>query len=576
MKTTFRQRLFARFLLLFLLFAAGAILIERSQEKTFRTAGLEDRLDAYTGIIHRFILHNHLTPDSMQPITTLAALMPEQLRISIIDSEGNVLFDNEVDNTSQLENHLDRPEIRNARYSSRGSHIRTSASTRRKYLYHARLFDNRHYIRVALPYNPQTRSLLKPGNLFAGMMAALFAVALLLANSITRRFGKSVRQLAHFAAQVRKGQTIPETLHFRNDELGEIGTELIRLFRQIQDSKKTLETEREKLIRHIRFSGEGLCIFSPEMKKIYANAHFIRYVNLMTDHPTFDAEDILRQPPFQPLAHFVAAPTNDTRHAVFHISRNAKTFSLQAVVFDDRSFEIIIKDITQAQHTRRLKQEMTANIAHELRTPVCSLRAYLETLDSGTATPDRQKHFIRRAFLQTVRLSTLIDDVSLISKIEEAPAHFPVENIHLAPLVDEVHAELADRLAAARIHLTHSLPPGLAVTGNYTLLYAIFRNLVDNSAAHAGPDTQIHITRYAEDTTHLYFSYYDTGAGVSEEHLGRLFERFYRVTEGRTRNTGGSGLGLSIVRHAILFHQGHIQAKNRPGGGLEFLFTLRK
>ncbi|MDR2388393.1 MAG: HAMP domain-containing histidine kinase [Tannerellaceae bacterium] len=575
-KTTYRQRLFGYFLCIFLLFAAGVILIERRQESLFRRADLEARLDGYTEIIHEFILQNRLERDSIGAVSALSLLMPESVRISIIDEQGEVLFDNEVPHPEHLENHLDRPEILNARYSSYGSNLRTSVSTHQEYLYYAR-FAKPYYVRVALPYTMRTRNMLKPDNLFAYMIIALFFVAIVFINYAAERFSQSILQLKRFSSGIQKGQKIPESIRFRDDELGEIGNELIHIFKQMENSKKHIEIEREKLIRHFRFSGEGLCIFGPEMKKIYANTNFIQYINLMTDRPTFDAEDILKAPVFKPVADFIRNRGGEgAGHTVTSIHKNGKTFSVQSIVFEDKSFEIIIKDISKAEKTRLLKQEMTSNIAHELRTPVTSLRGYLETLNSRGLDENKQKQFIERAFLQTLRLSNLIDDVSIISKIEEAPSQFVIEKLNLALVVHDVRIDLSDKLAARHIRFVSSLGDNLTVMGNYTLLYSIFRNLTDNSISYAGQHIEIHISRYAEDEHYFYFSYYDTGIGVKEEHLGRLFERFYRINQGRTRDTGGSGLGLSIVKNAILFHKGDIQVKNRINGGLEFLFTLKK
>jgi two-component system OmpR family sensor kinase/two-component system phosphate regulon sensor histidine kinase PhoR len=575
MKTTYRQRIFGYILLIFLLFAGGVVLIEQRQERKFRTADLEARLDGYTEIIHEFISRNQLFRDSIGRVGELCFLLPEHVRISVIDSEGAVLFDNEVSDIDHLDNHLNRPEIMNALYSSYGSNVRTSASTRQEDLYYARRFRP-YYVRVALPYNLETRNMLKADNLFIYMILALFAVTLIFINYVAERFSQSILQLKKFASRIQRGQPIPEQIAFQEDEVGEIGHELIDIFKQMEASKRKLEIEREKLIRHFRFSGEGLCIFNPDMKKIYANTNFIQYINLMTDQPTFDAEDILKDAVFKPVTDFINDKKRAVNHTVFPIHKNGKTFSVQAIVFEDDSFEIIIKDVSKAEKTRLLKQEMTSNIAHELRTPVTSLRGYLETLNSRELDENKQKQFIERAFLQTIRLSNLIEDVSIISKIEEAPSQFTIETLNLALLVNEVRIDLSDKLAARHISFVSSIDDKLTLKGNYTLLYSIFRNLADNSISYAGEHIEIHISQYAEDEHSFYFSYYDTGTGVNEQHLPRLFERFYRVSEGRTRDTGGSGLGLSIVKNAILFHKGDIQVKNRINGGLEFLFTLKK
>lgn len=131
-------------------------------------------------------------------------------------------------------------------------------------------------------------------------------------------------------------------------------------------------------------------------------------------------------------------------------------------------------------------------------------------------------------------------------------------------------------MAEKKMTVENCLSGHLKIVGNYALLHSVFRNLIENSLRYAGEAARIKVECYNEDAAFCYFRYYDTGGGVGEEHLPRLFERFYRVGEGRTRDGGGTGLGLSIVRNAVLFHQGTISVRNRKTGGLEFLFTLKK
>ena len=151
-----------------------------------------------------------------------------------------------------------------------------------------------------------------------------------------------------------------------------------------------------------------------------------------------------------------------------------------------------------------------------------------------------------------------------------------MEKINLVQVINEVRIDLTDRLSNNNITLFIDVKPDITIHGNETLLYSIFRNLMDNSINYGGKDIEIHIKDYMQDNKYVYLSYYDTGKSVEEQHLARLFERFYRVNEGRTRETGGSGLGLSIVKNAVLLHKGEIHARKFSKGGLEFLFTLAK
>lgn len=575
MKLSYKQQLFTYLFIIFSLFTVCIIVVEQREEVKQRTGGLEDRLDSYAEMIHSYIEKHQLSNTSIAEVLNIAEIMPMDIRVSIIDNEGKVSFDKDISNASNLDNHLNRPEIRSALYQGKGSDIRLSTSTQQEYLYYAKHYKD-YYVRVALPYNIQTQSLLKADNMFIYIVFALFIVILILLNFVAGRFTTSISQLRNLAIRIKEGKSIPEQLSFPHDELGDIGNQLVALFKQKEKSQEEIEMEKEKLIQHFHFSQEGICIFDRDFKKIYANTDFLQYFNFITDIPAFDLEAIVKEQIFDPVVDFVNNRTEDEIYHTYQINKNGKTFSIQTVVFEDDSFEITIKDITKAEKNRLLKQEMTSNIAHELRTPVTSLRGYLETLTSQDLPTDKKDQFTDRAYQQSVRLSNLIEDITLISKIEDTSNQFQLEKINIAQLIEELRISLTDKLEQNDVNFKYSIKENLFVRGNYTLLHSIFRNLIDNTISYAGKHVEININNYMEDDVYAYFSYYDTGVGVDEKYLPRLFERFYRVSEGRTRDTGGSGLGLSIVKNAILFHKGRIQVKNRKGGGLEFFFTLKK
>ncbi len=234
-------------------------------------------------------------------------------------------------------------------------------------------------------------------------------------------------------------------------------------------------------------------------------------------------------------------------------------------------------EATEAERrNRQLKQEMTSNIAHELKTPVSSIRGYLEILLSDKPVDDeRRRYFLDRCFRQTLRLSDLIQDVSIINKLEESADLFPRTEVDATEVAKEAIGDLADKAAAAGITIQNNLP-AMPLGGNRELLYCIFRNLVENSIAYAGSNINIVLETYKDSPDHYFIHYYDTGKGVADEYLSRLFDRFVRIDEGRSRQNGGTGLGLSIVKHSVLFHGGEIYARNREGGGLEYYFSLKK
>ena len=184
--------------------------------------------------------------------------------------------------------------------------------------------------------------------------------------------------------------------------------------------------------------------------------------------------------------------------------------------------------------------------------------------------------FLARSYAQSNRLTHLLRDISTLTRLEEAPNMTDKEPINLSQLIQNMLNEVALQLEEKQITVRNLLPDELIIQGNQSMIYSIFRNLTDNAIAYAGNHIQITINCFRQGEKFYYFSFADTGCGVASEHLGRLFERFYRVDKGRSRKLGGTGLGLAIVKNAVLLHGGSIFAKDNPEGGLEFIFTLAK
>lgn len=215
--------------------------------------------------------------------------------------------------------------------------------------------------------------------------------------------------------------------------------------------------------------------------------------------------------------------------------------------------------LAEQRRNQQLKQEMTSNIAHELKTPVSSIRGYLEILLSGKqVSAEQQRYFLQRSYTQTLRLSTLINDVGLVNKLEESRDLFVKEPIVVRDIVEESVRDLENKLMERNIAVDDRISPNVTLMGNHDLIYAIFRNLIDNVATHAGQNLTILIETYREDDASLFFHFADNGSGVNNQYLSRIFDRFVRIDGGRSRQLGGSGLGLAIVKHSVQFHGGDI------------------
>ena len=466
---SFSQRLFLSVLLLFLSFAACFLIYQYQREKSYRIEVLNTRLQAYN-----VQMYEHLTEtekpwnDSLLTRYTRFHTMPD-LRVTVIKTDGTVLFDNEKD-AAQTTNHRDRTEVKQALEKGSGYSIqRKSHTLNNDFFYSATYFKEKGLIvRTALPYN--SADLIDELSIdwrYLWFSLALILVLGYIYYKYTSNLGKTISQLRRFAQQAENDEDLAQFhFEFPNNELGEISHHIVQLYTQVKRS------EEDKV---------------------------------------------------------------------------------------------------------RLKRQLTQNIAHELKTPVSSIQGYLETIISNPDMDKAQRNqFMERCYAQSNRLSRLLRDISVLTRMDEAANMIDMEKVDISVLVTNIVNEVSLELEEKQITVVNSLKKDIQIRGNYSLLYSIFRNLMDNAIAYAGTNIQININCFREDENFYYFSFADTGIGVSPEHLNRLFERFYRVDKGRSRKLGGTGLGLAIVKNAVIIHGGSISAKNNQGGGLEFVFTLAK
>ena len=577
-KVSFKRRIIIYFSVIIAAFTVGIIIFEQNQIKKERTSSLERTLENNADIIYNFIQNNNITPQyAQEEIAEQLSYMPSELRMTIINWDGNVYFDNLLE-SDKMENHLQRPEIQKTIGFGSGTNIRVSKSNNIEYLYFAKEYKEGFFIRMALPYDVDLRSFINSENSFVYFILLFFVVCALMMQFFTNRFTKSIRELREFSLSLKNGVPIPDSFEFADDEVGKVSADIVENYNLLQENRLKLAAEREKLLQHFQLSEEGIAIFSKDKKKIFANSYFLQFLNIILDKPTLEVEQLFSDAAFRDIVDYINLKTRAGNMLSKRIERSGKQFNVRVIVFEDESFELYISDITRSEKTRLLKQEMTNNIAHELRTPVTSIRGYLETILSLDMNKDneRVKNFIDRAYAQTLQLSELIQDIGMLTKIEEASDRFNIEPVNLKGLLKDLHSDISEKLNDKNDEFIIDVEDDVVINGSKTLLYSIFRNLAENSITYAGNNIKINVRCYSKDNDTYFFEFCDTGSGVEDKHLVRIFERFYRINEGRTRNSGGSGLGLSIVKNAVLFHKGSILAKNRSEGGLCFLITLPK
>ena len=574
----FSQRLFWSVFFMFLGFTVCFLLFQYQREREFAQEKLNNVLSNYN---YQLFRKCQQSTDINQTVISFMDDIPQKdLRVTIIDPSGDVLFDNS--GTDEFNNHNDRSEVRKARLYNEGFAIRSSESTGKRYFYSASNIGGYIY-RSALPYDPYVRGILTVNKDFIYFMALMTLIFFFVLSRFTFSIGKTISKLRDFALNVEKDRMPAVDYVFPNDELGDISQNIVTLYHRQQKAKNELSMEREKLIKHFQYSKEGFAMFTSEGREILSNILFIQFINVISDTQIHQVEDVTDIAELEPIRTFLNKNIRNLnrkkkvlRESVT-IDKNGKIFLIECILFLDNSYEISINDISRQEEESRMKRQLTQNVSHELKTPVSSIQGYLETiLSNPDLSPDKRQFFLERCYSQSTRLTGLLRDISVLNRLDEASEMFDLTEVNITKLIAEIQKECSQDMEEKHITSEIILPGDPTVFWNNSLLYSIFRNLYDNAIAYAGENIKITVNCYKEDPKYYYFSFSDNGVGIPEEHINRIFERFYRVDKGRSRKIGGTGLGLSIVKNGVNFHKGQISAKSSPGKGVTFFFTLKK
>ena len=516
------------------------------------------------------------------PLDDLSSLLPDDIEAELVDPALRVTAATDSTSVGTQRSLSEDPELRLAYSNHSGDHLSTAeeSDTADGQLHYA-LYCDGHYIHLTRPYREQPATDRKTLWLACLLPSLLILLGMLVGTYLSlRSTDRSVSGLRRLTGALRRGEH-PEGTLFADDDLGTLGEELRQLFSKSEEKVQRTEEMRQHLIALFDLSKIGIALFDSNGTTLFANTHFIQFASMISSRalPLESLSELLTEESMQPIGDFISsAPGGDERSRRAMIPSGSHIFEVKAFRSAAETFDLTIEDVTVSVQTAQLKREMTSNITHEIRTPLTSIRGYLETLRYSDLSPEQQAAFTDKAYRQAERLSAMMDDIRLISQMDEREAEeYRMEELDLGLVVEEARIAFADRIEQSGDRFVNEIPDGLTIHANNSLIHSVFQNLIENSLRYAGEGVTLCFSCYHRDDEYVYLSYYDTGRGVPEEKLSRIFERFYRIDSGRTRDRGGSGLGLSIVRNAIRLHGGQIQARRHsPEGGLEFLFTLHK
>lgn len=536
--------------------------------------GREDEEVDYNRAAHEYA--KILTGDNIN--TTITAT-----RITFIDYEGNVLGESEAD-YRLMENHKDRKEIREAIEKGSGMDIRSSGTLKSKFLYIARSLPELGVVtRMAVPMIQVEKidwDILK-------YSIVVFLAGIIITSLLAWRFShillKPIDALAMAMDEVSQGDYSTRVRYTKNDEFkalsdgfNDMAQKLEVSVVELKDKNAKVELILDNMIngiiavdynsRIILINSVACEMFDIESVKHALETNFIENIrnnqlNLMINETMTDDVTLVKE---------INMSVPEER--VFRVYSSPIRASSGSV--DKLGVIISIHDITKIKKLEQIKTEFVSNVTHELKTPLTSIRGFVETLRNGAINKlEVANQFLEIIDVEAERLYVLINDILQLSEIETMPKDVQIDDYLLKPIVEEVLSIVDEVARKKNITIEIEIPEELGIKANKNRIKQMMINLLDNAVKYNVDNGSIRIKAF-HSKDGIVISVRDTGIGIAKEHLDRIFERFYRVDKGRSRDIGGTGLGLSIVKHIVNLYDGHIQVDSEPDRGTEFIVSL--
>ncbi len=520
-------------------------------------------------------------PDALQKFCMTLGATPE-LRITYINADGTVRADSDA-NPATLENHADRPEFIAARAGNESTETRYSDSLGHRMTYYA--IPYRHdVLRLAIADIYVDDASQK--TVFILLAAAFVIVLLTLAVSIfiSTRISVPLSLLGKAAHEYAEGRMDTEFAKDRYpEEFIDLADTFSSMAAKIEEKIRALDAQNKETGAILASMNDALIVLDEKNCVLRVN-------RAAEDLFGFSAEDVPGMPLIQAVRNtgivdFVSNPGENESERTIEM-RSVGAEPLRYILVKNTRIEgspeklLVFSDITRLKNLERIRKDFVANVSHELKTPITSIRGFIETLKDGAIDDrDTARRFITIMEQQAFRLGAIIDDLLTLSRLEQnETGTIPMERTRVGDLFDEVRTLCADKAESRRTDLVFSCPENLECVINPGLMEQAITNLVQNAIKYSPEGSEVTIQAWVEPKESgekdLVFKVTDNGPGIGESYLPRIFERFYRVDPGRSREQGGTGLGLAIVRHIAIVHGGTVSVKSAVGAGSSFRITM--
>jgi two-component system phosphate regulon sensor histidine kinase PhoR len=511
-----------------------------------------------------------------------------QGRVTFIDAGGRVLGDSEVplEGLHALENHRDRPEVKQALAGRAGSSMRWSATVHRRLMYAATPLElnggGRGAARLAVPLSEVDAAISRLRRLLVfGLLVALL-VAIAMSTAAAQLVSLPLRRMTEVARRMSVGDLEVRTRPTGRDEIAELGRALDRLAGSLSTTLTELRGERDLLGRILEAMREGVLVLDGQRRILLVNPA-LRRTFLVGSGPEVEGKaplELVRNADLQaildrafggsePAAGEIETTGLTPRRLLVHASPLPPAGQERAAML------VVFVDVTEIRRLETLRKDFVANVSHELRTPVTAVRSAVETLRH---TLPRDQEASARCFemidRNAQRLGNLVEDLLDLSRIESREYRPELQPLLLRPVIEQVMGLLRAKAESKGLRFALDYPADIpAARADRRAVEQVLTNLIDNAVKYCPSGASITVRVRAEEGG-VYVEVQDTGPGIEPRHLPRLFERFYRVDSGRSRDMGGTGLGLSIVKHLVEAMKGSIGVDSTPGKGSIFWFTL--
>ncbi len=490
-------------------------------------------------------------------------------RVTIINKEGVVLADSKKD-PETMENHSTRPEVIQAYSGQVGKSIRFSTTVKEKMLYVALPLyikgSIKGVIRVSLFLN-NMNLFLKRLNFRIFQISIVFIVLSLLgALFFSRTIINPIKALVDASKKIASGEFDVRVFLKRDDELMELAKSFNLMAEKIKSLISSLESQKEELNNIISSIQEGLIMVDDDGKILLCNKSFKRYIS--EDVEGKELHSVLRIPEIGELLREIK---NKQRGLSGEMEYKGRHFIVGGSYLKNNKIIFVFHDISEMKKLEKIKRDFAVNVSHELRTPLTAIKGYVETLEEEI--DEKKKGYLNIIKRNTDRLINIVQDLLIISELENREIKPEMKVVNLKEIIENTLSIFGQKIEKKGLmiekHIQEKLP---SIKGDSFMLEQVFINLIDNAIKYT-ESGKIKISAKKEDN-YIKIEVEDTGIGIPEKNLPRIFERFYVVDKSRSRKMGGTGLGLSIVKHVILLHNGRIDVESKVGKGTKFIIHL--